>query len=307
VRRSGNLPCLKTAGMDEHPFISVIIPVWNSPDLIAKCLTAIGVQTYPRDRFEVLVVDNGSTDETAAVARSFPFVTLLSEPNPGSYRARNLGLNSARGEYVAFTDADCVPAPEWLAMAARAAIQHPGAGVLAGHIELFRADLSSSQACEKYEYAFTFDQARNANHGVCVTANWVSRRTTLLALGGFDDGLKSGGDWDLCRRIRAAGRPIVYVPEMRVGHPFRGNLARLAAKRRRTIGGQWRTTTARWRFLSRSAVLVRHTVGRIIRTVSDSRLSFVDRLRVTGVVVTLSAVGFVELVRLARGAESKRA
>ena len=74
--------------MTDQPFISVIIPVWNSPDLLAKCLAALAVQSYPRERYEVLVVDNGSTDSTAAVARNYPFVTLLSEPVPGAYLYR---------------------------------------------------------------------------------------------------------------------------------------------------------------------------------------------------------------------------
>jgi len=93
--------------MDEQPFISVVIPVWNSSDMMGKCPAAIGAQTYPRDRCKV--GDNGSTDETAEATRSFPFVTLLSEPVASSCRARNRGLASARGEYVAFTDADCIP------------------------------------------------------------------------------------------------------------------------------------------------------------------------------------------------------
>jgi len=293
--------------MDEKPFISVVIPAWNCPDLIARCLASLGAQTYPRDRYEVLVVDNGSSDATPDVARSFPFVTLLSEPVAGSYRARNRGLGAARGAYVAFTDADCVADPDWLAAAAQAAGRNPGAVVLAGRIELFRVDPAASPACETYERTFVFDQAKNASNGVCVTANWMSRRQTLLELGGFDEGLKSGGDWDLCRRICATGRSVVYVPEMRVAHPFRGGLAQLMAKRRRTIGGQWQTTAVRRRFLTRSAVLVRHAGSRIVRTLSDRRLSLVDRMRVVGVVMALSAVGIAELVRLACGAEPRRA
>ena len=292
---------------DQQPFISVVIPVWNSPDMIAKCLAAIAAQTYPRDRFEVLVVDNGSTDETADVARSFPFVTVLSEPIASSYRARNLGLRSARGDYVAFTDADCVPDPQWLAAAARAGGQHPHAGVLGGHIALFRADATGSAACEKYEYAFAFDQAKNASHGVCVTANWMSPRKTLLEFGGFEEHLHSAADWNLCRRIHAAGRPIVYVPDMLVGHPVRGSLAKLMAKRRRDIGGLWLSTKKRWRFLWCSAVLIRRTVKRTIGTASDKRFTFVDRLRVIGVVMALSTAGMVELIRLACGGETRRA
>jgi glycosyltransferase involved in cell wall biosynthesis len=293
--------------LTDLPFISVVIPVWNSPDSIAKCLSALAAQTYPRDRYEVLVVDNGSTDETADVVRCFPLATLLAEPVAGSYRARNRGVRSARGEYVVFTDADCVPHPQWLATAARAASQHPHAGVLAGHIELFRSGATDGGACEKYEYAFSFDQAKNAGNGVCVTANWMSRRATLLDFGGFQEDLKSGGDWGLSRRIRAAGRPVVYVADMVVSHPVRGSLAELMAKRRRTIGGRWRSTEARWRFLRCSRVLLRDSIVRTLQTVSDKRFSFADRLRVIGVDMTLSVTAMIELIRLACGGESKRA
>jgi len=293
--------------MSELPLISVVIPVWNNLDLIAKCLTALAEQTYPRDRFEVLVVDNGSTDATANVARSYPFVAVLSEQVAGSYRARNRGLRSARGEYVAFTDADCIPDPDWLTAAVRAAGLCPQAGVLAGQVDLFRADSSGSLACEKYEYAFEFDQAKNVSHGVCVTANWMSRRQLLLDLGGFDESVKSGGDWNLCGRIRAAGHPIVYVQGMRVGHPVRASLALLMAKRRRTIGGRWQSTQRRWRFLWCSAVVIWRSARRIRGTVSDKRFSAADRLRIIGVVMALSVAGLAELVRLACGGEARRA
>jgi glycosyltransferase involved in cell wall biosynthesis len=293
--------------MNEQPFVSVVIPVWNSPALLAKCLTAVGAQNYPRERFEVLVVDNGSTDETTAVARSFPFVTLLSEPIASSYRARNRGVRSARGEYVAFTDADCIPDCEWLSEAVQMACRHPEAGVLAGRIDLFRADSSGSAACEKYEYAFEFDQAKNVRHGVCVTANWMSRRSILLQLDGFDESVKSGGDWHLCGRIQAVGHPIMYVPEMRVAHPVRASLSQLAAKRRRIVGGRWQSTQRRWRFLWCSAVVVKRTATRVIGTAADKRFSLLDRARIIGVVVALSAIGMVELVRLACGGEAKRA
>jgi glycosyltransferase involved in cell wall biosynthesis len=294
------------AAMDEQPFISVVIPVWNSPDLLAKCLAAIAAQTYPRDRYEVLVVDNGSTDETDAVARSFSFVTLLTEPIASSYRARNRGLQSARGDYVAFTDADCIPSPQWLAAAARAAHQNPQAAILAGQIEMFRADAADNRACEKYESAFDFDQAAHASGGVCMTANWLSPRKTLLDFGGFRQDLKSGGDWDLCRRIRSAGEPIVYVPEMLVSHPARGSLAKLMAKRRRTMGGKWQFNRGRWRFLSCCAALVRLSVRRMTAAASDRRFSLVERLMIMGIDVTLLATGIFELVRLACGADAKR-
>jgi len=293
--------------MDDQPFISVVIPVWNSPMPIAKCLAAIGAQTYPSERYEVLVVDNGSTDDTASVVRSFPFVTLLSEPIASSYRARNLGLKAARGEYVAFTDADCIPDPDWLSAAAQAAQRYPGAGVLAGRIELFRADSIVSDACEKYERVFSFDQAKNASYGACDTANWMSRRKTLIDLGGFDAELKSGADWKLSKRVRATGQSILYVAGMCVKHPLRANLGKLMARRRRMIGGLWSDTKYRWRFLWCSAVLARRFASRMKGTLLDRRLSFFDKIKVSYVVIVLSVVGVAELMHLARGGEPRRA
>jgi glycosyltransferase involved in cell wall biosynthesis len=293
--------------LDEGPFISVIIPAWNNPALIAKCLAAMGDQTYPRDRYEVLVVDNASTDDTAEVARSFSFATVLSEPTPGSYSARNRGLAAARGDYVAFTDADCIPDRAWLAAAARAAREHPEAAILAGQIEMFRADSADNGVCEKYESAFDFDQAAHARHGLCMTANWVSPRQALIDLGGFHQDLKSGGDWDLSRRVQASGQPIVYVPEMRVSHPTRGSLPKLMAKLRRTMGGKWQFNRSRWRFLSCCAALVRLSAKRIRMAASDRRFSLGDRLMLIGIVVTLLVTGIFELTRLAFGAEPRRA
>ena len=235
--------------MNELPFISVVIPVWNGAEAIAVCLRAIGEQTYPRELYEVFVVDNGSLDNTREVVRSFPFATLLLEPEAGSYRARNRGLAAAQGEVVAFTDADCIPDRDWLTAAARAARQYPSAGVLAGHIQLVRAGRDGSDACERYERLFSFNQARTvARYGVCTTANWLSPRALLTDLGGFDGALKSGGDSKLARQIRGAGHPIVYVPTMLVQHPIRGTLRELAQKQRRVVGGRWAMRRYRFRW-----------------------------------------------------------
>ncbi len=99
---------------DQLPFVSVIIPVYNEPDNIRSSLSSIVDQTYPETRYEVLVVDNGSTDETRTVVREFPVQLLVEDEVQGSYAARNRGIERATGEILAFTDADCVPEQEWL-------------------------------------------------------------------------------------------------------------------------------------------------------------------------------------------------
>jgi glycosyltransferase involved in cell wall biosynthesis len=95
------------------PRVSVIIPVYQAEGVLADCLTTVLGQTFPREQYEVIVVNNGSTDRTVAIAAGFP-VRVVDEPAPGVARARNRGLAEARGELAAFIDADCVAEPTWL-------------------------------------------------------------------------------------------------------------------------------------------------------------------------------------------------
>ena len=92
----------------------------------------------------------------------------------------------------------------------------------------------------RYEELTAFDQRRNVEeYGCCITANWLCRRDLMRSIGGFNQELLSGGDVECSRRIVAAGHKLVYVPEMIVGHPTRGNLLELICKRRRVVGGRW--------------------------------------------------------------------
>lgn len=287
-----------------RPSISVIIPVWNSPALIRDCLSAIEAQTYPRDAYEVLVVDNGSTDATPQVVREMAIASLLVEPAPGSYRARNLGIRSARGEYVAFTDADCLPDPGWLDAAARAALAHPLAVLLAGQVDLYRVG-EGRMVCENYERLFAFDQAKNVRNGVAVTANWMSPRDALVAAGGFNGNLKSGGDYDLSRRLSREGGQIVYVEDMRVRHPVRASFAELASKTRRVTGGRLTGSDssvgiAGWFFRLGKDCLRR------LNTIARSTLGLREKIGVAVVALSLFTVSMGEVIRLSLGGETRR-
>lgn len=288
-----------------RPLVSVIIPVWNSPVLLLGCLHALARQTLPRDRFEIIVVDNGSTDDTAAVARAEPGLIVLEEPSPGSYAARNRGLAEARGSYVAFTDADCVPAPDWLESALTVARRHPDFGVLAGRIELFDEIDSEAPVYGDYERLFSFPQSF-ARRGNCATANWLSRRETFETLGGFDERLKSGGDREMALRIRDAGLAPIYVPEMVVGHPVRASRAELVRKRRRLSGGRWDRTRAPARLLRVWGATLYDMSRRLRRAALAANLPIRRRVAVMRLTVELSIVAAGEFWRLFRGRAAAR-
>ena len=119
---------------DPTPRFSIVIPTYDRPRPLSACLEAMSGLEYPRDRFEVIVVDDGSPEPPEAAAAPFRDrldLTLLRLPHAGPATARNAGASRARGEYLAFTDDDCAPDPGWLhALAARFAAE-PG-GLLGG-------------------------------------------------------------------------------------------------------------------------------------------------------------------------------
>jgi len=96
------------------PFISAIIPVYNDSIRLRTCLQALEEQTYPKGAYEVIVVDNGSDESIEPIVAEFNQAKASYEPHPQSYAARNKGLSLARGGVIAFTDSDCIPAPDWI-------------------------------------------------------------------------------------------------------------------------------------------------------------------------------------------------
>lgn len=283
----------------DDPFISVIIPVWNGGRRIVNLLDAIARQTVPLDSVEVIVVDNGSTDDTVDAVRRFDFVTLLSEPIPSSYRCRNRGLEAARSEYVLFTDGDCVPAPDWLEQALAVLKRRPDAGLYAGDVTLFREE-GAQPVAACFEELTAFNQRLNVERGISVTANWLCRRDDLRAIGGFNSELLSGGDAECARRMVAAGHKLIHVPEMVVGHPTRATLGELIRKRRRVIGGRWRVSMAKsglpkglWQMASEATGLSRWMIR--------LDLALRTKLGLVGINAVLMLASQVELLRLATG------
>jgi glycosyltransferase involved in cell wall biosynthesis len=209
------------------PFVSVIVPVYNNPPGITSCVSAILRQTYPADLYEIIVADNGSTDGTRAAAERFrserPRVRVVVEDRiRSSYAARNRGLRDARGRILAFTDADCSPAPGWIEGSVRA-LEERAAMAGAGRIIVtYRSDRPN--ACEYWDSASHFDQQWYVERRFGATANLFVRAEAFERCGPFRAELVSGGDRELCQRLHAAGEQLTYVADAVVTHPARATL-----------------------------------------------------------------------------------
>jgi glycosyltransferase involved in cell wall biosynthesis len=279
--------------------------VWNNPTQLLRCIAALQAQDYPRDLHEIVVVDNGSTDDTANRARETG-VRVLQQPKPGSYAARNLGIAETRSDYLAFTDSDCVPDSKWLSTAMSRVEQESGIGIVAGRIALFdEEELGGSGWARSYEAMVAFPQ-HQASEGTCATANWLSPRSAIVEAGGFDETVKSGGDHHMGIRLRNAGLKLVYEPNMIVHHPTRATFGALLAKRRRLTGGHWDRTTGTMR-LPRAVLrnlLETGRRGKKILAVPDASLS--ERLKAEAILVALGVADIGEYIRLSLGGSTVR-
>jgi glycosyltransferase involved in cell wall biosynthesis len=177
---------------------------------IGPCLDALLAQSYPPDLTELIVIDNGSVDGTPDVIRRYP-VRYLDETVRGAPSARNRGIAASRGEYVAFTDADCVPARTWLARLVAAAVDQ-GADVIAGAMAVL--DPGSSLLAE---YSATIGQydpevtMRHPRYPYAVTANLAVRRALLRDVGGFDPEFLNYDAADLFWRMRRRAPLVLGV------------------------------------------------------------------------------------------------
>ena len=224
-------------GREWTPFVSVIIPVRDDRAGVRRCMHALAGQTYPSSRFEVVLVDDGSADPVSSAEWPLAAVRVCRQARAGSYAARNTGIAQSRGDVLAFTDADCVPEPDWLRRACAALERHPEWGAIGGRIVILDSGPAATPA-ERYERRYAFPQESYIAHdNFGVTANLVVRRSTIDHVGPFDGRLHSGGDWEWGQRARAAGVVIAYARDVVVGHPARTSLASLLHKQTRVTQG----------------------------------------------------------------------
>jgi cellulose synthase/poly-beta-1,6-N-acetylglucosamine synthase-like glycosyltransferase len=199
-----------------HPTVSVIVPVRDGESLIAACLDAILATDYPEDRREILVVDNGSTDGSAAQIRSKP-VRYIHEPRRGVSNARNRGIAESTGEILAFVDADCLVDPQWLTELIRP-FEDPEVGSVGGDLQhvppTTPAERQAARLLGNWQrFAFT------SNPAYPITANAAYRREVIDRIGPFDPHMTRAQDVELGLRFQErSGRRLAYAQNATARH-----------------------------------------------------------------------------------------
>lgn len=216
------------------PTVSVIVPTKDRAEELDGCLASLSALDYPRESLEVIVVDDGSTDDTADVARRYPCVYRANERNRGQSYCRNLGARAATGEILAFIDSDCVASPGWLSdlvpLFSWPRVAAAG-GYVAGYYDGSRLDRYEQAASSLNMGERVILMTDDRTMAYLPTCNLLVRRDAYLSIGGLREEMRVGEDVDLCWRLRKAGGYLIYSPTGTVSHRHRRRLRGMLAQR----------------------------------------------------------------------------
>jgi GT2 family glycosyltransferase len=280
------------------PDAAIIIPHYNDVTRLARCLEALLPQLS--DRTEIVVVDNGSTDDLSAVRQRFAQVPLVTEPARGAAAARNRGVAETTAPLVFFLDADCVPSPDWVATAFAACSR---GDLVGGAVTVFDETPPPRSGAEAFETVFAFHNRDYIERkGFSVTANLLTRRDVFVATGPFDGAVSEDVEW--CQRAVSRGYRLVYADDLRVSHPSRSDWPALTRKWQRMtresfgVNGTGAPARLRWAGLALlMPVSVLAHVPRVLRHpgLRDSR----ERRAALGTLIRLRLSRMVWMLRQA--------
>jgi GT2 family glycosyltransferase len=259
--------------LDPDTRVSVIIPHYNDLAALRVCIAKLDAQTFPRDRFEIIVADNGSKAALADIETAAPGARVVRIAELGAGPARNGGVAVSTFPVLAFTDSDCLPEPHWLERGLDAL---RSADLVGGGVTVSLADPSRPTPAEAFESIFAFDNRTYVEaKGFSVTANLFTTRAVFDAVGGFRGHVPEDLDW--CHRARARGFRIAYAGGARVSHPARRS---------------WNDLTRKWRRLTNEALALDRqaetsTLDRALRALTVALSPFAH----TGRVLTAERLG----------------
>lgn len=205
------------------PAFSVIIPTFNRPAMLARCLDAVASQDFHRDRFEVIVVDDGSDRSPVAQVEAVKdrmLIRLLRQPNRGPASARNTGAAEARGRFLLFTDDDCMPHPRWLHDMSRHFSEKPDTGIGGRVKNALEENRYAAVSQRLIDYLYSYYNAEPRRATFLTSNNLGMPRDAFHRAGGFDTTfpLAAAEDREFCGRWVAMKNPLIYVDDAVVFH-----------------------------------------------------------------------------------------
>jgi glycosyltransferase involved in cell wall biosynthesis len=275
--------------------VSVVVPHLNDYDNLDACLTLLAAQSFPGDRTEVIVADNGSSrglDAVRQIVGSRGRVIEVAERGAGP--ARNAGVRASRGEAIAFIDSDCRPDRRWLE---EGLAELQLADFAGGRVDVLVEDPRRMTAAEAFESVFAFQNERYVkNLNFTVTASMFVWRSVFDAVGGFENGVAEDKDW--CMRATRKGFRIRFAAKSIVGHPARRTMPELKRKWRRLMlesgEGARRDGRGQARFLLRQWAALLAVAPHAFVALASKRLSGMrNRMLAIGGLAQIRAYRFV--------------
>lgn len=258
------------------------------------------------------MVDNGSREDILSICQQYGDIRYLVEPIASSYRARNRGIEISRGEFLAFTDADCLPDENWLSLGVDRLMRNPKLDLIGGQVTVFSRCPEEASPVELYEMVSAFPQHLFVSRwNFAVTANLFVRRQVFEACGSFHPDLKSGGDLEWGQRATSAGFVLEYAPEVLILHPPRSSVFQLLSKARRIQGGlhDLRNLKGNLPLLPYlgSSLVSWPSISECCRLLEELDIDCaLTKLRVCTILLAYRATRFLESLWLLFGASSRR-
>ncbi len=230
----GYLKLERIASISDYPVVSIIIPVRDQPEDLLDCLQSLNNLNYPKDRREIIVVDDGSQKEVSQIITPDAVRVIRHGESKGPAACRNIGAENAKGDIFAFLDADCLAGEDWLKETIPF-FQAVNAGMVGGYVDGYYKN-SFLDRYERVASSLNMGQrlileAKTGSSLYVPTANMLVTREAFKATRGFKVEMHLGEDVDFCWRLRNLGYALLYVPFGRVAHKHRNRLGNMLKRR----------------------------------------------------------------------------